>query len=107
MTTPVKAMAIATTACLGIASPPAPEARVQDVSCLVTTVNGDIQGQDRGGSCAFLGIPFAAPPTGTLRWKAPQPAQPWTGVLDATVTPATCALIGGNGLPAGREDRLR
>jgi len=32
---------------------------------------------------AFLGIPFAAPPLGELRWKAPQPAKDWDGVLEA------------------------
>jgi para-nitrobenzyl esterase len=31
----------------------------------------------------FKGIPFAAPPVGPLRWKAPQPAQPWSGVRKA------------------------
>jgi len=31
----------------------------------------------------FKGIPFAAPPVGDLRWKAPQPAQPWDGVKEA------------------------
>ena len=30
---------------------------------------------------AFKGIPFAAPPVGNLRWKAPQPTTPWEGVL--------------------------
>ena len=33
---------------------------------------------------AYLGIPFAAPPTGANRWRAPQPAVKWTGVRDAT-----------------------
>jgi len=38
------------------------------------TVNTD------GDISVFKGIPFAAPPVGELRWKAPQPAQPWTGI---------------------------
>ena len=33
---------------------------------------------------AFKGIPFAAPPVGPLRWKAPQPVVPWSGVRKAT-----------------------
>jgi para-nitrobenzyl esterase len=32
---------------------------------------------------SFKGVPFAAPPTGDLRWKAPQPAKDWEGVLEA------------------------
>ncbi|MBP7401053.1 MAG: carboxylesterase family protein [Clostridia bacterium] len=32
---------------------------------------------------AFRGVPFAAPPVGALRWKAPRPAEPWEGVLEA------------------------
>src|SRR5580698_3167638 len=32
----------------------------------------------------FKGIPFAAPPVGVLRWRAPQPAAPWNGVRDCT-----------------------
>ena len=49
----------------------------QAVSCLVTTPSGDVQGVDQGASCAFLGIPFAAPPIDGLRWRPPQPAAPW------------------------------
>jgi para-nitrobenzyl esterase len=56
-------------------------------SGLVTTIFtplGSIRGIDQDGVSAFLGVPFAAPPVGDLRWCPPQPALPWTGVLDAT-----------------------
>src|SRR6185436_10402194 len=81
----------------------------QGSSCLVTTVSGDVQGVSAGASCAFLGIPFAAPPTGTLRWKPPQPAAVWApAVLNATVAPPVCAqLNSGTGLPSGSEDCLK
>ena len=83
--------------------------RAQAVTCFVTTAVGDVQGLDRGASCAFLGIPFAAPPTGTLRWKRPQPAAAWApAVLNATAAPPVCAqLNSGTGLPSGAEDCLK
>ena len=37
----------------------------------------------------FKGIPFAAPPLGDLRWKAPQPVQPWEGIKSCTENPAS------------------
>jgi para-nitrobenzyl esterase len=40
---------------------------------------------ERTGVCAFKGIPFAAPPVGDLRWKAPQPAIPWKGTRSCLV----------------------
>jgi para-nitrobenzyl esterase len=39
---------------------------------------------------AFLGIPYAAPPVGELRWKAPQPPAKWSGVRAATAYGARC-----------------
>ncbi len=45
--------------------------------------DGTVQGTVEDGIAVFRGIPFAAPPLGDLRWKAPQPAIPWEGVLEA------------------------
>jgi acetylcholinesterase len=38
----------------------------------------------------WLGIPFAKPPIGTRRFKAPERIEPWSGILDATHLPSTC-----------------
>lgn len=45
----------------------------------VTTAKGILEGKDLSGITVFKGIPFAAPPVGNLRWKAPQPVQKWQG----------------------------
>lgn len=50
----------------------------------VNTQFGDVQGEQNGEVVQFLGIPFAKPPVGNLRWKAPQNPDLWTGVLNAT-----------------------
>ena len=39
---------------------------------------------------AFKGIPFAAPPVGDLRWRAPKPVVPWQGVRSADKFSASC-----------------
>jgi para-nitrobenzyl esterase len=55
--------------------------RIQKLD-VIKTENGLISGtvNQEGDIHIFRGIPFAAPPLGNLRWKAPQPAQHWTGV---------------------------
>lgn len=50
---------------------------------LVKVEGGYVQGLADGEMKIFKGIPFAAPPVGDLRWKAPQPVVPWDGVRDA------------------------
>lgn len=50
----------------------------------VETKYGIVQGSVEDGLTIFKGIPFAQPPIGVLRWKAPQPLQPWEGVKETT-----------------------
>jgi len=86
------------------------ETRPQTLSCLVSTASGDVQGADQGESCAFLGIPFAAPPVGALRWKPPQPGAAWApATLQATASPAICPQVSQteSGLTLGTEDCLK
>ncbi len=51
---------------------------------------GTVAGAVVGGLSEFKGIPFAAPPVGTLRWKAPQPVKSWTGVRQAAAFAPAC-----------------
>jgi para-nitrobenzyl esterase len=50
----------------------------------IETRLGDVRGRAHEGGLAFLGLRFAAPPTGALRFAPPQPPDPWSGVYDAT-----------------------
>ncbi len=59
---------------LSLAQPPAP----------VMVEDGLVQGTSEDGLTVYRGIPFAAPPVGDLRWRAPQPAAKWEGVRQAT-----------------------
>ena len=47
---------------------------------VVSTKSGPVSGIEKEGIQIFKGIPFAAPPVGDLRWKAPQPVQPWKDI---------------------------
>src|SRR5215472_8157459 len=50
---------------------------------VVSTSSGLFRGQVAGSATSYLGIPFAAPPVGALRFRAPQPVRPTSGVVDA------------------------
>ena len=67
--------------------------RLQADPLTVKTEQGKAHGKtiNDGKVKAFLGLPYAAPPVGDLRWKAPQPPVKWKGVRDATRFGAHCA----------------
>ncbi|RYI01472.1 MAG: carboxylesterase, partial [Acetobacteraceae bacterium] len=59
----------------------------------ITIDSGKVAGtQLDSGIRAYLGIPFAAPPVRELRWKAPQPVKPWSGVFNADTKPSHCYI---------------
>ncbi len=51
---------------------------------IVETLQGKVEGEQKDGLLVFRGIPFAQPPVGALRWRAPEPPKRWTGVRSAT-----------------------
>ncbi|XP_047108695.1 cholinesterase 1-like isoform X1 [Schistocerca piceifrons] len=55
---------------------------------------------------SFSGIPYAEPPVGSLRYKAPVPKASWTGELDATVEGSPCPQVNDSGAYLGKEDCL-
>ena len=95
---------------VGSAQTPAP---VQTPT-VVQVESGELHGVVDDGVASFKGIPFAAPPVGDLRWRAPQPAGQWTGVRQAAEFGANCmqgrfgppAAAGAPAPPASSEDCL-
>ncbi|VFU09803.1 Carboxylic ester hydrolase [Methylocella tundrae] len=68
---------------------------------IVTTKEGRVQGFVQNGVAQFLGVPFAEPPVGNLRWRPPRKHAPWTSVLKATSYAPICAQITTLGVFAG------
>jgi len=58
---------------------------------VVRLADGPLRGTVEGAVSAFKGIPFAAPPIGLLRWRAPAPVSPWKTVRDARQFSPACA----------------
>lgn len=64
---------------------------VAPAAAQVATIDtGQLRGTTEGASIAWKGIPFAAPPVGANRWRAPQPAPHWQGVRDASAYGSDC-----------------
>jgi para-nitrobenzyl esterase len=91
--------------------PPASEAALRR-----STTAGDVVGfTGRYGSAVWLGVPYAAPPVGERRWRAPGPPPRWEGAREATRFAPPCVQYAGpfggiddvrRGTPAGSEDCL-
>ena len=74
---------------------------------VVKTEHGAVQGVRAPGVESFLGIRYAAPPVGALRWRPPQPAARWPGIAPATAYGARCAAAASsNGARTEAEDCL-
>jgi para-nitrobenzyl esterase len=82
--------------------------READASCAVPvqTDDGVVCGVSSDGWREYLGIPYAAPPTGALRWEAPQPAAPWTTPYQAVQPGPHCISNNLDAAPAPSEDCL-
>lgn len=73
----------------------------------IALADGTIEGEVAGGTRRFLGIPFAAPPVGALRWRPPQPPAPWSGTLQTKSFSSACPQRPSTlGTPSENEDCL-
>jgi para-nitrobenzyl esterase len=91
------------------------EPRIKDQATVRDTTAGPVIGtSDAGNTYAWLGIPFAAPPLGDLRWRAPRPVIPWQEARETIAFRDPCIQLSGplDGLPddsgavVGNEDCL-
>ncbi|MFF2403980.1 carboxylesterase/lipase family protein [Streptomyces goshikiensis] len=75
---------------------------------VVETDGGAVRGRTHGAYRTYEGIPYAAAPTGALRWLPPEPAPRWPGVRDAGAPGPHCVQLPalGPGGPTGSEDCL-
>src|SRR5215468_6997026 len=72
----------------------------------VITEDGPVRGTNVFGVLGYLGIPYAAPPVGKLRWMPPQPHGMFSGVFDANAFGNFCTQPNGAGGTLGAEDCL-
>jgi len=106
------ALLLVAIACFCQASTSAAQTEKQPDEFLVRTTSGPLRGVARpDGGAEFLGIPYAQPPVGDLRWHEPLPVKPWIGVRAAVSFGAPCAqpVMGDwnrHDAEAGKEDCL-
>src|ERR1700730_3068644 len=91
-----RAGALITALAIAVIGAPVADASTQSVvqatspNPVVAVTSGAIRGGTEAGGYVFRGIPYAAAPTGNLRWRPPAPPTPWQGIRDATNFGAGC-----------------
>ena len=104
------AVAVSATTVLALAPGSLSASRAQPAhprSLTVTTDAGTVMGRTTGTVDQFLGMPYAAPPVGALRWEPPQPPAPWQGIRSALSYGNRCPqLADTNGPRIDTEDCL-
>ena len=99
-------------ACSDTATKPAASSTVNLDAKVVSVADGTLRGASADGYRSFLGVPYAAPPVGALRWKPPAAAAKWSGQRDATKAGAACPQLpsriagGDSGRGSDTEDCL-
>ncbi|MFI5685424.1 carboxylesterase/lipase family protein [Streptomyces sp. NPDC051636] len=89
--TATRAMTALVALLLPVTAPAEAPAATGHHALVVRTAAGPVRGAaGPEGSRIFQGIPFAAPPTGALRWRPPRPHAPWSGIRDATAPGHPC-----------------
>jgi len=78
----------------------------EDKAEVIQLLSGPIIGSTENDVCIFLGIPYAAPPLGNLRWKPPQEVAPWTDVRSSTIYGSSCPQPGQRDNDTFSEDCL-
>jgi para-nitrobenzyl esterase len=98
-----RSVVAALTAACAVATGSVTTAGASATAPIVRTEGGWVRGVSAGGVDAFRGLPYAAPPTGPLRWRPPHPAAPWSGVRDASQFAPSCpqSPIGNASFPPG------
>src|SRR5512144_2068293 len=101
---------------LAVACSSGPPVRIADPASRRTTPTGEVEGfVGEHDSYVWLGLPYASPPVGDLRWRAPTPPAPWQGVRKALAAASPCTQyaspLGGidtapADTPVGDEDCL-
>lgn len=92
----------------GPAGATAAQAEPRGADTLVRTDLGALRGASDGSVRSWLGVPYAAPPEGDLRWESPQPATAWKGVREASEFGNACAQAEADmpAVPSTDEDCL-